>query len=144
MKLKQILKNEYKTLREVEDIESKKVKRDIVKAAQDVYDDWDEEDETMNGGGICHEIASAIVSVLDSYDIESTTVSQSVGEVHVFVAAKTDEGVFIVDIPPHIYEEGSGYSWSKIPNVKFEEDDVVIDMMSDDPEDFEKEYGDDI
>lgn len=114
----------------------KNLRPKMANIAQDIYDEWDEDAEVYAGGGICHLIADGICSYLADLDIECTTVSCSVGDVHVFVAAKLPDGVYEIDISPYTYESGGGYSWSKIPDVKFEPDDVVVNMLSPNPEDF--------
>jgi len=122
-----------------ENIES--LKQQLAQAAQKVYDEWEQNEEgecDMYGvGGICHDIADAMCGVLTDNGYECTTVSQQVGEQHVYSIAKSDEGVFLVDIPPHSYETGGGYCWKKIPGVKFTEDYVVVDLLSHDPNDEE-------
>lgn len=111
----------------------------LAAVAQEVYDEWDEADvDTYAGGGICHFIADAMCSVLDAEGVECTSVSAQCGEVHVFVVARGDDGVFSVDIPPYTYEEGGGYTWTKIPDVEFSADDVIISKLDADPSAFEQ------
>lgn len=117
-----------------------KLKNDFVEAAQKVYDNWNQDDEydDLNGGGICHLIADKIVDVLyDKFNnIQATTVSSS-HEVHVYVVVAVEEGIYLIDIPYSIYERGGGYSWKKIPDVKFDKDDIIIKKISSDRDDFE-------
>jgi hypothetical protein len=109
----------------------------ILEKVQRVYDDWDESArDTYAGGGICHLIADEICDVLGSMGIESTPVSCSM-EQHVYVGAKFEEGVYSIDIPYHIYETGGGFTWQKIPDIKFEPNDVVFYKISGDPDEFE-------
>lgn len=130
-----------KTKKELDSLKEK-----IAQCAQNVYDNWSQDasgyDEVVGYGGICHLIADEIISLLDQYDIYCTTVSSS-HEVHVYVVAKLEEGVFKIDIPYNFYETGGGYHWEKKLNVCFNEDVVYIDLISLDPNDFEKEYCDD-
>lgn len=108
----------------------------IAKAQQD-YDNWDESDrDTYAGGGICHIIADSICDVLSSAGIDCSPVS-SCHEQHVYVAAKFKEGVYSIDIPYHVYETGGGFSWKKLPDVKFDPGHVVFYRVSGDPADFE-------
>jgi len=107
--------------------------------AQELYDQWDEEDiDTYAGGGICHLIADGIVNILNDKfpHYLSFTISDSF-EVHVYAAIaeitedeleNEDSGAYVynVDIHHSIYETGGGYSWSKKQNVKFSPDDVSI------------------
>ena len=108
---------------------------ELVEIAQEVYDKWDELDiDTYAGGGICHIIAEEIGSYLTSLGVD-TYISSSNFEQHVYCIVRVQEGVYSVDIPPSYYEIGSGYSWSKIPDVTFDESFIHIDMLSPDPED---------
>lgn len=110
----------------------------ILQAAQRDYDSWNEQDrDTYAGGGICHIIADSICSLLGDAGVDSSPVSCSY-EQHVYVAAKLAEGVYTIDIPYYIYEEGGGFSWRKLPDVVFEPSDVVFYRVSGDPDDFEE------
>lgn len=112
----------------------------IVNAAQEVYDNWVPEDgfdEDYGEGGICHDIADAIVGVLSDRGIDAYSVSQQIGEVHVYVVAKLQEGVYRIDIPPDTYERGYAYTWEKIPGVRFQPNDIVIDLIDKNPESLE-------
>ena len=113
----------------------------ILPKVQKEYDDWDETNvDTYAGGGICHILADAICDVLGNNGIECTPVSSS-HEQHVYVAGKFEEGIYIIDIPYHIYETGGGFSWKKIPNITFETGDVTFYRASSDPADW-KNYTD--
>lgn len=108
----------------------------ILAAAQRIYDDWDESEvDTYAGGGICHIIADAICDVMWQIGIECTTVSCSY-EQHVYVAVKVEEGVYTIDIPYGIYETGGGFSWQKLPDIKFDSRDVVFYRVTGDPAEF--------
>lgn len=113
----------------------------ILKGAQTVYDNWTQDengyDEEYGGGGICHEIADSIVEVLSQHDVEATSVSQSIGDVHVYVVAKFQEGIYEIDIPPNIYEIGSAYTWKKIPNIKFNKNNIIINLIDKNTNKFE-------
>jgi len=111
-------------------------------AAQAVYDEWDASDEIdgdaeVGQGGICHLIADKILDVVASNlpDLNMTTISSS-HEVHVYVVVgettvndegDKDEDYYLIDIRPHVYETGGGYTWKKIPDVAFTPDDITID-----------------
>jgi len=60
--------------------------------AQNVYDEWeqDEQDcvEELGYGGICQDIAEAMASLLNEEGIEAVTVSNHIGEQHVYVVCK--------------------------------------------------------
>jgi hypothetical protein len=114
-------------------------KPDLAKVAQEEYDQWDESNvDEYAEGGICHLIADRMADVLNGRGIEASTVSAQIGKQHVWVVARTSDGVYTVDIPPGVYETGGGYHWKKIPDVTFEAGDVVIDRLSRDPGDFDQ------
>lgn len=110
----------------------------ILPRIQKVYDEWDENEDEYAGGGVCHDVAEEIAGFLDESSIEASTVSQSIGDVHVYVVAKTPKGVFRVDVNPHIYESGAAYTWKKKPDVKFDKGDVEIEMLDDDSSKYEE------
>lgn len=98
-------------------------------AAQQVYDSWvQDEDDEYGGGGICQDIADVIGDVIHQNipDINAGPVSASCGEQHVWVMLYTDTEGFSIDIPYHLYERGGGYSWTKIPGVTFDPNDIEI------------------
>lgn len=109
----------------------------LLARAQQDYDAWDESDQdTYAGGGICHIIADSICDVLYQAGINCAPVSCSY-EQHVYVAAQFDEGVYTIDIPYHVYETGGGFSWKKIPDVRFAPRDMVFYRVSGDPREFD-------
>lgn len=114
------------------------LKSQIAQIAQKVYDDWDENDDVYAGGGICDLIADEIVSFLSSNNVESFSYNPHQGENHVYVIAKFPSGIFEIDIPPNVYEIGGGYSWKKIPNIKFDSRCVIINKISNDIEKFDE------
>lgn len=118
------------------------LKPELAKAAQKVYDDWEQNEEGycdwLGYGGICQDIAEEMCDVLNKYHIECTTVSQEQGEQHVYVVAKTQDGVYSVDISPYLYEKGGGYCWKKIPNVEFDQRYINISKLDSDPEEYYK------
>jgi len=111
-------------------------------AAQSAYDQWEQDDEGMDellgAGGICQDIAEEIAGVLNLSGIDAGTVSQSVGDQHVYAIAKLADGVYEVDISPGWYESGSGYQWKKKPGVKFDPSMISVFRISGDPSDFEQ------
>lgn len=112
----------------------------LVSKAQNAYDNWEQDDQGYDheygAGGICHTIAEEIASVLNDHGIDATTVSATIGTQHVYTIAKFEEGVYEIDIHPSTYETGAAYTWKKIPNVKFDNDDIIIDKIDSDPESF--------
>lgn len=118
---------------------------EIIKVSQGVYDSWAQDsdgmDEELGCGGICQDIAGDICGLLSERGFECSTVSQEIGEQHVYTVVKLEEGVYEVDIPPYVYESGGGYNWRKIPNVSFNQDHVIINRLDGDPESFENYAG---
>jgi transglutaminase-like putative cysteine protease len=122
------------------------LKPKLALAAQTVYDEWKQDEngycDMFGKGGICQDIADAMADILTNNVIECSTVSQQCGEQHVYVVAKTEDGIYNVDIPPYLYETGGGYCWKKIPDVEFDERYVVIDRLSSNPNEFDEYIGD--
>ena len=115
----------------------------LAKAAQKVYDDWaqDEEgyDEELGEGGICQDIADSMAYIMSENDIDSYVVdSGGVGEQHVWIIVKVAEGVYSVDIPPGVYETGSGFRWRKIRDAQIQPSDVELYRIDSDPETFDQ------
>jgi len=114
----------------------------IAREAQSVYDAWtqdsDGHDEEFGYGGICHSIADAIAGVLEGHGVEAATVSQSIGEVHVYVVARFREGVYTIDIPPGTYETGSAYTWRKRQGVEIGPEDIVVSQIDKNASNFEQ------
>lgn len=107
----------------------------MCKFAQQVYDEWDQSDEDYGDpevgfGGICDLIAEQICHVLGTANIECVSWnSGGMGENHTSVIANLADGVFEVDIPPHVYETGGGYTWQKKPGIVFDPRDVTISQL---------------
>jgi hypothetical protein len=93
--------------------------------AQKIYDEWDGE-----SGGICDEIANEISGIIAS-NIENVELDEygHEGDDHTAVIVKRGDKTYLVDIPYYVYEKGGGYSWKKIPNVKFAPEDVQITRL---------------
>jgi len=129
IKLKTLLFENIKTINDV-----KQVLPQLIKAAQQVYDEWQQDDEgydeELGHGGICQDIAEAISGVLSDYGIETAVVDNNgMGDQHVWTVAQLNDGIYEIDIPPHLYERGSGYTWKKIPNVRFDETFIHMSKM---------------
>ena len=122
-----VVSNAENSIKEIE-----KLRPQLVKAAQKVYDAWqvDEDgyDWQVGKGGICHLIADAFTEVIPS-DFEITSVSSD-HEVHVWIAVLAEDGIYKLDIPHEIYETGGGYNWEKIPDVEFEPNDITIEHIA--------------
>jgi hypothetical protein len=102
----------------------------IAAAAQAEYDAWEQDEEGMDpmlgAGGLCQNIAEVTADVLISHGIDAVTVDAQVGDQHVWVMANVGGVVYSVDIPPEVYETGSGYVWKKREGVTIETADVLI------------------
>ena len=115
------------------------LRSEIVIEAQIIYNDWgDEELLEMNkeiyedgdpygGGGICDDIAREIGGVI-SMNIPDVEIREGghEGDEHNWVIVSRNDETYGVDIPHGLYETGGGYSWTKIPGVRFSPDDVEI------------------
>ncbi len=120
-------------------IEFVKFKPKIAELAQSIYDEWDENEDVYAGGGICHLIADEIVSFLDTKGFEAFSYNPQMEENHVYVIARGNDGwVYEIDIPPHVYETGSGYQWTKKPNIRIGPQHVHVGRISKDDGKFEE------
>lgn len=121
-----------------------KLRPQMAAAAQNVYDEWepDEEgDDVFGGGGICDAISGAIAGVIVSHMDANTAEGGQDGDDHAWTIAYSPteaSEVYGVDIHPYVYERGSGYSWTKIPGVRFDADDVEIFPVDVSAEDLNK------
>lgn len=105
------------------------VRSQLAAAAQHVYDAWqpnDEEgDDEYGFGGICDAVARAMSEVLSALPVSLIDGGQD-GDDHAWIIAYTESEAMGIDIPPSVYETGGGYSWTKIPDVTIQPDDVVF------------------
>jgi hypothetical protein len=112
-----------------------KIRPQMAQEAQKVYNLWYQDetgfDEMYGGGGICHDIANAIVEVIykNIPDATAGSVNLSCAENHVLTMVYLDEEGYVVDIPYHVYETGGGYSWTKIPDVEFSPEDITFSFV---------------
>lgn len=107
----------------------------FAKAAQEVYDAWEQDEEGLScdfgAGGICDQISQAlggVVAELTDQDVQ-TTDGGAMGDDHAWLVVYNKTEIYEVDIPPSVYESGRGYSWTKHPDVKFSPHDIVINPM---------------
>lgn len=120
---------------------NKNVMDKLVAVAQRQYDAWEQNDEgydeEMGYGGICHLIADDLAGILSEHGIDCSTVSSS-WEQHVYLVGKFKEGVYMIDIPYHVYESGGGFTWKKKKDVKFDDSHVVISRLDANPRNYPK------
>ena len=102
---------------------------EIAKLAQQEYDSWEQDEEGVNEelgtGGICDGVCRAIQDLLVDNGFTVKDGGQD-GDDHAFTFAYKDGKAYGVDIPPHVYESGGGYSWVKKGGVVFEPSDIAI------------------
>lgn len=123
----------------IDDIE--RIARDLARAAQEVYDDWDQVDgysDAYGTGGICDDVAADMAQVITRKLRVDAYPQYNEYDTHTSVFVQVDEirALIKVDIHPSYYEEGYGYTWQKIPNVRFKGDMVTVEDFSD----FYEEY----
>jgi hypothetical protein len=123
------------------------LKYDLINAAQKVYNQWEQDeeghDEYYGSGGICDDIAEAMCDVINNktkyvcfhlyneYDCHTS----------IYVYDRENREIYNVDIPPYVYEQGTAYTWKKIPNVQFSQNNIIIDNMSSDYDNYIDENG---
>ena len=106
----------------------------LAAVAQVHLDQWRQDadgfHEVLGHGGICQDIATAMSDLLAEAGCPATAelyTEQEGG--HVFVMALFEEGAFMIDIPPRLYETGAGYVWRKRPGVRLCAEDVLMMKM---------------
>ena len=115
---------------------------EFVEAAQKIYDGWDEDPDVYFGGGICHLIADAFVEIVYKHYphyTASTFTRDDIQHVETIVYniysdslndddvdVETDIETVMIDLSPYIYENGGGFSWTKIPDVEFDNNDITF------------------
>ena len=118
----------------------KSLTSEFVEVAQKIYDDWDENPDEYFNGGICHLIADAFVEIIYKHYPHYTATTMTRDDIqHVETIVynmdfdslndddldeETDIETVMIDLNPYIYEEGGGFSWTKIPDVEFENNDI--------------------
>jgi hypothetical protein len=121
----------------------------FAKAAQEVYDSWDQDDDFRNGGGICHEIEEAMSSVFyekSPNDNWNTFQFRDDSACHNYMVAYDTETkeMYEVDIPYYHYEKGGGYNWEKIPDVKITPNHITIQQFGGDYDEWIDDEGNQI
>ena len=138
IKLKSLLSELAIRLNSIKEVES--IKKELAIAAQNQYNQWNLDDDgydfEVGSGGICHLIADKMIDVLYKHNIHRCQTVSSNHEQHVYIVGQFREGIFSIDIPPHLYETGGGYTWKKIPDVQFDEDFIDISCLDRNPRRF--------
>lgn len=121
------------------------LKPHIAAAAQKEYDEWQQDehghDEEVGCGGICDRISGHIHDIVNQHVPSAhTREGGQDGDDHSWVIAHNGHEAHSIDIPPHVYETGSGYKWKKKPNVKIRPEHVQMDKLDIHPREFEDEY----
>lgn len=121
---------------------------DLAAAARRVHAEWDQDvdghDEVFGYGGICQDVATGMVDTLVAAGFDNAlTVHGTTGENHVWVVALCGDGVYAIDIPPSVYEIGSGFVWRKRRDAVITGDEVTFLRICDtmDAEAFENAFG---
>lgn len=103
-------------------------------AAQRVIDEWEQDEEGLDpelgAGGVCDRIAGALMDVIyERIDGVEADFGAPEGHDHEWVVVTDGREAFVVDIPPHVYEIGGGYSWRKVEGAQVSPSDIVIDPL---------------
>lgn len=104
--------------------------------AQEIYDQWEQdengEDFTYGTGGICDAIVNNFTAVVVNApwatdDVRCLDGGQD-GDDHAWLIVVDDslQEAVGVDIPPGVYEVGGGYTWTKLPQVRFNASHVMV------------------
>jgi hypothetical protein len=107
----------------------------LVQAAQGVYNEWEQDeegyDEMYGGGGICDDVAEAMVNVVHSNTNFGAFHLYNESDCHtsIYIYDSTTKECYNVDISPYHYENGTAYTWKKIPDVQFIPNMVTINWV---------------
>lgn len=120
----------------------KSLTEQYVAAAQQIYDEWDENPDVYFNGGICHLIADAFVEIISNNFPQYTATTFTRDDIqHVEtivykidpdslynedIDEEEDIETVMIDLNPYIYESGGGFSWTKIPDVEFDNNDITF------------------
>lgn len=120
----------------------KSLTEQYVAAAQQIYDEWDENPDVYFNGGICHLIADAFVEIISNNFPQYTATTFTRDDIqHVEtivykidpdslynedIDEESDIETVMIDLNPYIYESGGGFSWTKIPDVEFDNNDITF------------------
>lgn len=103
----------------------------LAATVQQVLDQWQPDsegfDELFGYGGACDEVARAMGCVIaDAINGIELSDGGFDGDDHAYLVVSRGTQRVTVDIPPGVYEQGSGYNWRKIEGARVEPGDVVI------------------
>ena len=128
-----------------------RIRPQMALAAQKVYNQWEQDDEGYDeeygSGGICHDIASAMESIVyqNSPDEEEigTFGFRDDSQCHNWFVAyhPASREMYEIDIPFHHYETGGGYTWKKIKDVSLTPDHITIRPFAGDYDEWIDEDG---
>jgi hypothetical protein len=107
----------------------------IAEAAQKVYDEWEQDEDGESAeygfGGICDDVAEAICDVVRGCEaVEEVMTFHVEADNHTVALALTADGIYEVDIPPSVYEDGQWYMYTKRPGVKIGAGDVSVSLLT--------------
>lgn len=105
---------------------------DAARRAQLVYDAWKQDaegvDEMYGAGGICDDIAEALVEALTKAGLDAFTFHYEQDN-HTVAIARIGGHTVEVDIPMSLYETGGWYSYRKREGVRFTAQHVVTTVL---------------
>jgi hypothetical protein len=112
-----------------------RLRKELTLAAQSIYDEWDQDedgvDDYYGSGGICDDISDAMCKVISNKTNYDCFHLYNEYDCHtsIYVYDTKTKQIYNVDIPPHVYEKGTGYNWKKINNVSFNINHINIDEV---------------
>lgn len=98
------------------------------KAAQNIYDHWEQDSEGFSEeygyGGICDAIAYKFHDIITSLGFDAFTnhnenFSHTSAYAYYCSGDEETQWMICVDISPYDYEDGAAYTWKKLPNIEF-------------------------
>jgi hypothetical protein len=105
---------------------------ELAAAAQKELDDWVQDEDGVDvefgAGGVCDAISRRLADVIATH-IEAVEIADGgwEGDDHAYLLCTRGAESVVVDLPPHLYEVGGGYSWRKIEGVRLTAQDVLIE-----------------
>lgn len=108
------------------------LRENLINTAQVIYNEWEQDeegiDEFYGSGGICDDIADAMCKVINEKTDYGCFSLYNEYDCHtaIYVHEMETKTIYKVDIPPYVYEIGTGYNWKKIKDVSFNVDNVEI------------------